>query len=94
MTYYFETAVAVLIGMIIWNIWLLTHIKYGEQIISRLSMQPYKITLVLLSSILIENCVYVIIQNLTDSDVVHFLSSNTPVRKIFSIVLYIKICSI
>ena len=45
--------------MLVWNVWLWTRIKYGEQIISRLTTLSYLLAFVLLSLTLIENVVYV-----------------------------------
>ena len=55
----FEATVALLATMLVWNVWLWTRIKYGEQIISRLTTLSYLLAFVLLSLTLIENVVYV-----------------------------------
>ena len=56
-SYYTEIAIAVIVSLIIFGAILLTRIRYGEFIITNLTLRPYVIALILLSVMLIGNCI-------------------------------------
>ena len=92
--YAYEFNFALIVSLLLYNVFLLLRIKYGEKIINRMTTMPYKMSAFLLIFSLIESIVdlYLVSRRTVqlNSDPTQFSWSNT----ILVFVSYFKICSI